>query len=346
MNQYIPIRLKRRQVSLLLHRKTLVVSVVLILVFLAVVILSIGSGDMKISPPDVVRSLLGVGADGDEMVIRKLRLPRIVLSLLVGASLAAAGAILQGLIRNPLASPDIVGVTGGASAVAVVFIAYVSPMLSIRWLPAAAMLGAVAIAVLLYVLAWKKGITPIRLVLVGVGLSSLTSAMTTMMILFSPKDNPGQIFLWLTGSVYGANWENVLTLLPWTLVLVPAAIVWARHIDIQQLGDDTAAGVGSAVQFHRVILLLFSVALAGSSVAVAGGIGFVGLIAPHIARKLVGSGYGGILPVSAILGALIVVLADLAGRTLFLPLDVPAGVFTSAVGAPFFIYLLYARRNA
>lgn len=348
MKPYLSVRSRRLGVSLLLHRRTTLTTLALALICFAVGVVSAGLGEIRISPLAVLRTLAGVGGDDAalvSMVLYKLRLPRILLALLVGACLAAAGAIVQGMIRNPLASPDLLGMTGGASVAAVAFLTYASGI-SIRWLPGAALLGAAAVSALLYAFAWKKGVTPVRLVLVGVGMSSLMGAATTMMIVFSPKNDAGQAYLWLTGSVYAANWENVMTLLPWAALLLPAAWLWTRHVNIAQLGDDVAASGGSAVERNRLLLLLMSVGLAGAAVSVAGGIGFVGLIAPHMARRLVGPGFGGVLPVSALLGALIVLLADTAGRTLFLPLDVPAGVFTSAVGAPFFIYLLYARRDA
>ncbi|MFH5186925.1 FecCD family ABC transporter permease [Paenibacillus sp. TAB 01] len=346
MKSYIPFRIPRRNWSFLVHKKTVVISLILFLVCLAAAIVSTGLGDMYISPLEVIRSLFGRGAEEHMMVVQKLRVPRILVALLVGGSLAASGAILQGMIRNPLASPDMIGVTGGASVAAVTFLTFWTGQASIRWLPVAAMAGAVVVSSILYILAWKKGVTPIRLILIGIGMSALTSAATTMMILFSPKNDAGQAYLWLTGSVYASNWENVLAILPWSLVLIPLAFVMARHINIGQLGDDIAASAGSAVEANRLLLLLISVALAGAAVSVAGGIGFIGLIAPHMARKLVGSSFGSVLPVSVLLGAVIVLLADLAGRTLFLPLDVPVGVFTSAVGAPFFIYLLYTKRNS
>ncbi|NHN32917.1 FecCD family ABC transporter permease [Paenibacillus agricola] len=344
MKSYLPFRTSR--LSFLIHKKTVLVTAVLLGVCAAFVIISTGSGEMQISPIDVVRSLFGIGAEDHTMVIQKLRLPRIIVALLAGVSLAASGAILQGMIRNPMASPDILGVTGGAAVAAVAFLNYFAGTVSIRWLPVSAMLGAAIVASILYLLAWKKGITPFRLVLVGVGISSLMSAMTTMMLIFSPKNDPGQAYTWLTGSVYGTNWENVWTILPWSVLLIPLAFLGARHINIQQLGDEIAASSGSSVEFNRLLLLLLSVALAGSAVSVGGGIGFVGLLAPHMARKLVGSSFGSVLPVAALLGAIVVVAADLVGRTFFLPLDIPAGVFTAAVGAPFFIYLLYTRRNA
>lgn len=309
-------------------------------------VFSIGLGEMRISPVNVVRGIIGVGSDDYSLVIRKLRLPRVAVALLAGASLAASGAILQGMIRNPLASPDMMGVTGGASVAAIAFMNYLLGTVTIRLLPAAAMLGGILVAGLLYALAWKRGVTPMRLVLVGVGVSALMSGMTTMLLLFNPGNEASQAYFWLTGSVYGANWEHVLTLLPWTALLLPWAYLMARQINLLQLGDEVATGAGSRVERNRLLLLLICVALAASAVAVAGGIGFVGLIAPHMARKLAGTNFRAIFPTAVLLGAIVVVLADLVGRVLFLPMDVPAGVFTSAVGAPFFIYLLYARRNA
>lgn len=346
MKLYNTVRFKGGAISLLIHRKSLRIMLILLLACMVVAIVSTGLGEMVINPWDVIRSIFGMGAEDHTMVIQKIRLPRIIVALLVGASLAAAGAILQGIIRNPLASPDIMGVTGGASVGAVTFLTYFLGVFSIRWLPVAAMLGAAIVSIILYSLAWKKGITPVRLVLVGVGMAALMSAATTMMLVFSPTNDPAQVYLWLTGSVYASNWENVLTVLPWTVLLLPLAFIMARHINIGQLGDDLATSAGSAVERNRLILLLISVALAGSAVSVAGGVGFVGLIAPHMARKLVGSSFENVLPVAALLGGTVVMLADLIGRTVFLPLDIPVGVFTSAIGAPFFIYLLYTKRNS
>ncbi|MUT67213.1 FecCD family ABC transporter permease [Paenibacillus sp. NEAU-GSW1] len=326
-------------------RRPAVVTACLAIACLVAVIVSIGLGDIRISPIEVVKSIFGQGSPADMLVVQQLRLPRITVAMLVGASLAASGAMLQGMTRNPLASPEMMGITGGATVAAVAFLTFSAGTISIRYLPFAALAGAAAVSLLVYLLAWKKGISPIRLITVGVGIASLTSAMTTAMIVFSPINDPSQAFLWITGSVYGSNWENVATLLPWTAILLPASYLFHRTINVQQLGDEISIALGSSLQWSRLLILLSSVALAGSAVSVAGGIGFVGLIAPHMARKLVGSRFEHMFPVSALLGAILVVLADLVGRTVFLPRDVPAGVFTAAIGAPFFIYLLYASRK-
>ena len=346
MKSYFPLRSEKLPVSFLLSKKTVITTLILTVLVCLALIISSGMGDLKIQPVAVIKALLGKDTEEHTLVIHSLRLPRIIISLLVGVALAVSGSILQGIIRNPLASPDIVGITGGASVAVVAFITFLSGTVSIRWLPVAAILGAGTISLIIYLLAWKKGVSPIRLVLIGIGMAAAMSALTKMMILFSGSIiTANQAYIWLTGSVYGSNWENVLTILPWVLVFIPLAFIYARNVNVQELGDEIATGVGSSVQRQRFVLLFISVALAGSAVAVAGGIGFVGLIAPHMARNLVGPAFGGLLPVSALIGGLMVVVADLVGRTAFLPLDIPAGVFTSAIGAPFFIFLLYKNRN-
>jgi len=208
-----------------------------------------------------------------------------------------------------------------------------------------AIIGAGIVSVMIYLLAWKKGVTPIRLVLIGIGVQAGMGSLVTMLIVLSPTYSTSEAYIWLTGSVYGANWENVYSMLPWVLIFVPLAFFFSREVNIQELGDEVALGLGSRVQFQRFNLLFISVALAGSAVAFAGGIGFVGLIAPHIARKLVGRSFGSLVPISALIGGIIVFSADVVARTAFIPMDLPAGVFVSGIGAPFFIYLLYRNRH-
>lgn len=345
MSRWIIVRYNKLGLSFLTDKKTLVTIACLLIGVAAVMISSAAIGSMRIHPWSVVQVLFGFGDEGDALIVRQLRLPRIIVGFLVGVALASSGAILQGIIRNPLASPDIMGVTGGASAAAVLLL-MMFPKVSIQWLPFAALLGASLITFLIYVLAWKKGVTPMRLVLVGVGIGAAMSAITTMLIVTSPIYLTAKALIWMTGTVYGSNWGNVWTLLPWVVLFLPLAWVAGRSVDALQLGDDTATGVGSRVQRSRFLLLLICVALAGAGVAVGGAIGFVGLIAPHIARRLVGPSFGGNLAVSALIGGIMVTGADLIARMAFAPLDLPVGIFTSLIGAPFFIYLLYKHRNA
>ncbi|PLR82031.1 iron ABC transporter permease [Bacillus canaveralius] len=345
MSKYFSVRDRSGRFSFHIEKKMVVIFSLLLCLSLLLFIVGLSVGSTMINPLIVLLHLLGLESTEYQFTIDTLRLPRMILSLLVGMALGVSGLILQGIVRNPLASPDIIGITGGASAAAVLFITYFSGTISIKFIPFAAILGAGIVSLVIYILAWKKGVTPIRLVLIGIGVAAAMGALTTMMIVLNRTYTTGQAYIWLTGSVYGANWENVYSMLPWVLIFVPLALLFSREVNVQELGDQVALGLGSRVQYHRFALLIVSVALAGSAVAYAGGIGFVGLIAPHIARKLVGRSFGGLVPVAALIGGLIVILADVVARTAFLPLDLPAGVFVSGIGAPFFIYLLYRNRN-
>ncbi|MBW7474762.1 iron ABC transporter permease [Paenibacillus oenotherae] len=345
MNNMTAIRSRRGKLSFLIDKKAVMTTVLLFGLLLLLFIAGLSIGSTMLHPVEVFKHLLGMGTGEYNFIIDTIRLPRMLLSLLVGAALGVSGLILQGIVRNPLASPDIIGITGGASVAAVIFIVYFSAALSMKWLPLAAILGATLISLLIYSLAWKKGVTPIRLVLIGIGVAASTGACTTMMIVLSSTASLNQAYIWMTGSVYGANWNEVTSMLTWLLISVPLALFFSRSVNVQELGDQVAIGLGARVQRDRFCLLLISVALAGSAVAYAGGIGFVGLIAPHISRKIVGRSFASVVPVCAMIGGLIVCAADIIARTAFLPLDIPAGVFTAGIGAPFFIYLLFKNRN-
>lgn len=344
MKQYLPLRLGKRFSSFQLHKKALWFTLLALVLTVLMMIISLGMGEMKITPLEVVKVLLGIGSEQHELIVQQFRMPRIVIAVLVGAALASAGAIMQGIVRNPLASPDILGVSGGASVAAVGFLLLFETA-SIRWLPPIAFLGATLTTLLLYALAWKKGVTPLRLVMIGVGIKIASGALVTLLIMFSPFLLQNKALLWLTGSIYGVSWDDVQMILPWIVVLIASAALLARRVNIQQLGDEIATSVGSRLQLDRFLLLMICAALVGTAVSVGGDISFVALLAPHIAKQLIGPSFGGALPLSALIGSLIVLIADLIARMAFSPLDVPVGVFTSAVGAPFFIYLLYKNRN-
>jgi iron complex transport system permease protein len=335
------------RVSARVHPRAVAVFLALGIVAFAGVVANVGVGEYPIPPLDVVRSLLGIeSGDGNySFIVNVLRLPRALAAVLVGAALAVAGAILQGLTRNDLAAPDIVGINAGAGLAAVTLIV-AFPSVSTALLPPAAFVGALVVAVALYLLAWRGSSSPVRLILIGVGLSAVATALTTFMITFGEIYQVSQALVWLTGSVYGRSWDEVLMLLPWLAVFLPLALLRFRHLNALTLGDEVATGLGARVERERGLLVLASVALAASAVATAGTIAFVGLMAPHIARRLVGPAHGGLLPVSAMTGAAMVVLADLAGRTLFAPVEIPCGIVTAVVGAPFFLYLLHRTRKA
>lgn len=347
MDKWITVRGSKH--SFQMNRRTLIMISLLLAANVVTMIVCVGLGSTVISPLAVIRTLFGAGDPADAMIIFSLRMPRVVIAVMVGAALAVSRALLQGIVRNPLTSPDIIGISGGASLGTVIFILYFSH-LSIRFMPISSIAGAFAAAILIYLFAYRRGITPLRLVLIGIGMATAITAVTYMLILtasFTPTAVAVKAFTFMTGSIYGVSWErDVLTLLPWIVILMPAAIIYARHLNVQELGDEVATSVGSSVQVKRTILLLISVALAGAAVAIGGAINFIGLMAPHIARKLVGPAYGGVIPVSALIGSLVLMLSDLVARVAFIPLDIPAGVFTAAIGAPFFIYLLYRHRSS
>jgi len=337
--------------SWLLEKKALILVILLSFFALFVLLVSTGVGEVFIPPADVFYSLIGSGDPANSFIIESLRLPRVLIALMVGAALGVSGAILQSVIRNPLASPDLLGITGGASVAAVGLITFFtdsnsnSVTVSVHWVPAAAFVGATSVAILIYVLAWKKGISPFRLVLLGIGFYTATQALINLIMLLGPVYRAIQSKTWLTGSIYGSNWDQVQVILPWLGILLPLSYLWVRHLNVQQLGDDVAKSLGSPLEKYRMLLLFTSTGLAGAAVSFAGAISFVGLIAPHAARRLVGADYHVLLPASALLGSIFVMLADLCGRLVLAPLEIPAGVFTAVIGAPYFIYLLYRQRD-
>ncbi|WP_028611745.1 FecCD family ABC transporter permease [Paenibacillus harenae] len=304
-------------------------------------LLSLSMGSTRIPVMEVVQTILGQNNESSGLVILEFRLPRIVAALLIGAAMAVSGVLLQGVIRNPLAAPDLLGVTGGASVAVVAFMTLSAGVYSIHFVPFIAIAGAFCAAAVNYVLAWKRGVSPLRLVLIGIGISTAMGALTTFLLINGPAYMASQVLNWLTGSIYGTNWKNVAALSPWVAAGLSVAYLYAKELDVLTLGEEIASGLGIRLQFNRLLLLAISVALSGAAVGVAGTISFIGLLAPHMARKLVGNSHRVLLPAAALLGAVILLLADLAGRMLFQPMDIPAGVFTAGIGAPFFMYLLY-----
>lgn len=347
---WITIRPRGLPFSYKVDRRVPRIALVIAIVTVMVLVISINYGQYNMTIGDVVQTLLGLNRDHPDyrnfaLVVHTFRLPRIVLAFLVGAALATSGTIMQGITRNPLADPFLLGVSGGAGLAAVSLIVWFKTV-SLYLLPWAAFGGALFTAVIIYVLAWKGGgSSPIRLILIGVALESVIGAVTTTMLLFGQIQDVQQAYVWLTGSVYGSNWEHVHALGGWLLVFLPAAILLARQLNTLNLGDDTAKGLGQRVEWQRLLLMVISVALAAAAVAVAGTIGFVGLVAPHITRRLVGPGHEGLIPVSALFGGALLVLADLIGRWVIAPSELPIGVVTAMIGAPYFMYLLYRNRN-
>ncbi len=248
--------------------------------------------------------------------------------------------------QNDLAEPGILGINAGASLAVVLFIFFfqgsaVDLSMASTWLlPVSALAGAFLAALLIYVLAWKKGVSPVRLVLVGIGVNAGFNA---LLLIFQLKMDPRdfmQALVWISGSIWNANWKMVLSILPWLLVLLPFSLYKARYLNVLQLGDQLAAGLGTKVEKERRVLLMSAVALTASCVAAAGGIAFLGLIAPHLARRLTGPRHQTLIPVSALIGAFLFLLADTLARNVLAPSEVPVGLVISVLGAPYFVYLL------
>lgn len=311
---------------------------------LAAFLISMNTGFIKLSPWDVMKTLVGAGTEKQELVLFDFRLPRIVLSVLVGAGLAVSGAILQGVSRNALADPGLLGISAGAGLAVILFISFY-PMTEgapVYLLPLCAFAGASLTAAVIYSLAFRKGqgVAPTRLILVGIAVSAGISA---AMIVLTIKLNPEKfqfVSVWLAGSIWGANWHFVMALLPWLMILLPYVMVKARVLDILRLGEPLAIGLGTSTERERIRLLAAAVGLAGASVAVGGGIGFVGLIGPHLARRLVGPHHQYLIPASALAGGLLLIVADTLARWILQPSEIPVGIVVAIIGAPYFIYLL------
>ena len=344
--QWLTIRPKVLPISFHLDRRVPVILLILTLVTLLAMIISVGYGEYPISPLNVVKTLLGLPTANDDyaFIINTLRLPRTIVAFLVGVGLAIAGTITQGITRNPLAAPSIIGVNAGATLAAVSLIILL-PNTPVSLLPFAAFGGALTVSLLIYLLAWQGGSSPVRLILVGIGFSLIASALTEIMITFGEINTVSQALVWLAGSVYGRSWSQVFSLIPWIVIFGAIALLLSRELNTLSLGDEVARGLGSRVEWQRGLLLLTSVALAGASVATAGAVGFVGLMSPHLGRQLVGASQVGLLPVAAMMGGMLVVVADLLGRVLFAPLELPCGIITAAIGAPYFVYLLVNTRK-
>ncbi|MFZ3588941.1 FecCD family ABC transporter permease [Bacillus sp. DJP31] len=328
------------------NKKPFVAMGIIFLLILISFFVSLNMGYIRIAPFDVIKTFVGAGTEKDQLVLFDFRLPRMVIALLIGAGLAISGAILQGVAQNGLADPGILGINAGAGLAVVLFIFFFQGStsslgtLSIFIMPLAALGGGVLAAFFIYILAWKKGVTPVRLILVGIGINAAFGA---ALIIFQLKMNPSdfmQATIWLSGSIWGTNWKFVLAVLPWILILIPYTIYKARYLNVLNLGDQVATGLGAAVEKERRILLLLAVALAGSCVAVGGGIAFLGLVAPHLARRIVGPKHQIMLPTTALMGALLLLVADTIGRNILSPSEIPVGIVASVLGAPYFIYLL------
>ncbi|MCM3441848.1 FecCD family ABC transporter permease [Metabacillus halosaccharovorans] len=327
----------------LIKKQRLFIAIFIVLIFLTIII-GLGLGTSSVSYNRMIPTLLGQGTFKDEFVLFSIRMPRIIITLLAGMALALSGAILQGITRNELAEPGIIGINSGAGAAIALFYLFfpIDSGSFIYMLPIVAFLGALVTAILIYVFSYdrKVGLQPIRLVLIGVGFSLALSGL--MIVLISSADRVKVDFIakWLAGNIWGTDWPFILALLPWLIILIPFTLYKANRLNILSLSEPVAVGVGLSIEKERIVLLLTAVALAASAVSVTGGISFIGLMAPHIARALVGPRNQLFIPIAVLVGGFLLLFADTVGRNLIEPDGLPAGIMVALIGAPYFVYLL------
>ena len=321
-----------------------IVMLVLLVLIILCFFVSLNTGYIRLTPKEVILTIFGQGTDQQALILFDFRLPRMIVALLVGVGLAIAGAVLQGVVRNPLADPGIIGINAGAGLAVMLFISFYASNAEapVLLMPFIACLGALGAAALIYILSYKKGegVSPIRLVLTGIAIAAGMNALMIVLTLNLDPENYQFVATWLAGSIWGSSWKFIFALLPWLIVLVPFIYSKSSVLNVLTLGDQTAIGLGAHLEKERLLLLLAAVGLAAASVSISGGIGFVGLIAPHVTRQLVGARHEYVVPISGFVGALLLLLADTIGRLILQPSEIPAGVVVAVIGAPYFLYLL------
>ncbi len=310
---------------------------VFLLLALVGIFLSIAKGAADISLSQVVEILLHPQAAPQDQIIWNIRLPRTIVGVLVGINLALSGAILQSIMRNPLADPHIIGISSGAG-LAGIAVMILFPALEYLITPVA-FVGAMLAAVAIYILAWKNGIKPVRIILAGVAVSAFLSAGISGLLIFY-SDRVHGALMWMVGGLAARSWPHVSIILPYAVVGLILALISAHYLNVLQLGDDMAKGLGVNVEVTRIVLTAIAALLAASAVSVVGLLGFVGLIIPHITRLIIGSDYRFLIPGAALLGAAVVTLSDTFARVVFAPIELPVGIIMAFIGAPFFLFLL------
>lgn len=310
---------------------------IFILLFIGSFFFSVGNGAVKITPVGIIKALLYEKDTVNYQIIWNVRLPRTIVAALVGICLSLSGAILQGIMRNPLASPNIIGVSSGGGFFALIILIIFPSYYYL--VPMGAFLGALLATLFIYSLAWKEGVLPTRLVLAGVAVSSLFSAGTNSLLTFYP-DRVSGVISFMVGGLSSIVWKDVRMILPYALIGISLLFFLPNKLNILMLGDEVATGLGISVEKTRFAFIILSSLLAGAAVSVVGLLGFVGLIVPHMARLFIGSDYRYLFPGTIFFGASIVMICDTLSRILFAPVEIPVGIIMSALGAPFFLYLL------
>ncbi len=318
-------------------KKKLIVLLTLFILCFTFFFVSIAKGAVEIGIKEILSSLFRRENTATYRIIVQIRLPRTLAAILVGAALALSGAILQGVMRNPLATPNIIGVSSGAGLAAlsimILFPAY------FYLVPVGAFVGALLTTFLIYSLAWKRGIIPSRLILAGVAVNSILGAGNNILLTTYPQRVSG-VINFMVGGLSGAAWKDVRMITPYILISLVVSLFFTQRMNILMLGDEIATGLGLKVERVRRILIVLSSFLAGSAVSAVGLLGFVGLIVPHMARSFVGNDNRFLFPASILLGSLTLMVCDLIARTILAPIEIPVGVIMSIIGGPFFLLIL------
>lgn len=325
-------------------KKGLLILFAMACLMLVIGIISINSGKMSLSPSEVLHVFLGNGSDKQNLIVFDFRLPRITLAILVGIGMGTSGCIMQSLLRNDMASPGTLGISSGSGLFVLIYIILFSAKgtTSAITMPLLAFIGGITAAALIFLLSYRRGkdVSPTGLILTGVALSSGYGALTTLLTLKLNNDQIDFVQYWNAGSLWGDDWRYLAVLAPWTLLLFLYTLYKSRILNALHLGNQTATGLGVAVNPEFLGLSIAAVALSSGSVALGGNFFFVGMISPHMAKKLVGPNHKLLLPASALCGAIIVLLADTITRVAALGANVPTGIVITVLSTPYFLYLL------
>lgn len=326
------------------YKVTLIILLILLVISFGV---TLCWGTYRVSPLEVINTLLGNGSRSQNTAVLSIRLPRLLVGAFVGVALSTAGAILQTITKNDLADTGIIGINAGAAVAAVLFITYQTAdyyselgQLSIFVLPLMAIIGAAVSAFVIYLMSSRGGIRPKRLLLIGIGLNAGLNAFISFFTFRGGVGDYNRVLVWTSGSLWGAGWSYAKVIIPIVAVMFILVLINHKKLDVLNLSDELAISLGLNLEKERKKFLSYAVILAGSATAFAGNIGFLGLIAPHIARRLVGPYHKKFVTVSAIISVIIILLADAVSRNLFSPIEVPVGITVSIFGVPYFIYLM------
>lgn len=327
-----------------LLKKQRFILIILLLFIILTTFISIRVGYSSLTYDRILPILFGQGTFKEEFILFSVRLPRILIILLAGMALALSGSILQSITRNDLADPGIIGINSGAGvAIAIFFLFFPIDAASFAYLlPFVGFIGALITVIFIYIFSYDKktGLQPVRFVLTGVGFSLAFSGLMVVLISSSEREKVEFIAKWLAGNIWGTDWPFIWAILPWLFILIPFTLYRANRLNILGLSDPVAIGVGLSLERERMVLLGVAVALAAAAVSVTGGIAFIGLMAPHIAKALVGPRNQLFIPVAILIGGWLLLFADTIGRNLVDPDGIPAGIMVALIGAPYFVYLL------